>query len=58
MDKIKRTSLKLVFPDLGNPDLQKVRVNSDASHANLSTGALQGGFIVFIEGNGRVSPIV
>ena len=58
VDRVKRTGLKLVFLDLGNPDLWKVRVYSDASHANLSTGASQGGFIVFIEGNGRVSPIV
>ena len=31
---------------------------SDTSRAKLSTGALKGGFIVFIEGNERVSPIV
>ena len=47
-----------MFPDLGNADLWKVRVYGDALHANLSTGASQGGFIVFMEGNGRDSPTV
>ena len=46
-----------MFPDLGNSNLWKIRVYSNASQANLSTGALQGGFIVFIKGNGRASPI-
>ena len=36
----------------------KSKVYSDASHANLTNGASQGGFIVFIEGNGRLSPLV
>jgi len=58
IDKVKKSSLKLVFPDLGNPDLWKVKVYSDASHANLSNGASQGGYLVFIEGNGRLSPMV
>lgn len=44
--------------DLGDPDLWRVRVYSDASHANLPNGGSQGGLIVFIEGNGRLSPIV
>ena len=47
-----------MFPDLGNPDLWKVRVYGDEEHANLSTGASQGGFIVCIEGNERFTPIL
>ena len=35
-----------------------MRVCSDASDVNLSTGASQSGYIVFIEGNQRVSPTV
>lgn len=58
MDKVKKNKLKLVYPNLGNPDMWKVKVFSDASHANLSSGASQGGYLVFIEGNGRVAPIV
>ena len=46
------------FPCLGNPDLWKARVYSHALHANLSIGASLGGFMVFIEGNGRVSYIL
>ena len=47
-----------MFPDFENRDLWKVRVCSDASDVNLSTGASQSGYIVFIEGNRRVSPAV
>jgi hypothetical protein len=58
IDKLKKSQLKLVFPDLGNPDLWKINVYCDAAHANLPNGGSQGGFLVFIEGNERLSPLV
>ena len=58
VDRVKKSSPKLVFPNLENPELWKVKVYSDASHANLWNGASQGGYLVFIEGNGRLSPMV
>jgi hypothetical protein len=48
----------LVFPDLGNPSLWRVKVFSDASHANLINGSSQGGYVVFLEGNDRVAPVI
>lgn len=57
MNKVKRTSLKPVFPDLVNPDLWNVGAYKDSSHVDLSTGPLLGGVIVFIKENGRIFPI-
>ena len=55
---IKSRDVRLSFPSLG--DLEKIRVLafSDASHANLPSGASQGGFIVFLSGGGRVLPFM
>ena len=58
VEKVKKSNLKLVFPNLGNPELWRVKVFSDASHANLLNGSSQGGYVVFLEGNDRVSPLV
>ena len=58
VQKAKKTHLKLVFPDLGDPDLWKIRVYSDAAHASLSNQSSQAGYIVFVEGNGRLAPML
>ena len=48
----------MLFPRLGDV-VSKLRVvaYSDAAHANLPSGSSQGGMVVFLAGNGRVSPI-
>ena len=56
--KLKDNKLKLVFPNIGQPKKWKVITYGDAAHANLPSGASQGGTLVFLEGNGRVAPII
>ena len=56
--KLKSTSVKLAFPDLGNPEDIKVVAYSDATHASLPSEASQGGFIIFLRGNGSITPIM
>ena len=55
---MKSRDVRLSFPGLG--DIAKIQVMafSDASHANLPSGASQGGFIVFLSGGGRVLPFM
>ena len=48
----------LAFPALGDPKNLKVIAYSDATHASLPSGASQGALIVFLNGNGRVAPIM
>ena len=55
---MKSRDVQLKFPNLGNPDKIEVIVYSDASHANLPSGASQGGFIVFLSGNGKGCPFM
>ena len=55
--KLQMSKTGLVFPPLGDPKLIKIVVYQDASHANLPNGASQGGYLVFLCGNGRVAPI-
>ena len=55
---IKSRDVRLSFPSLGDPDKIQVITFSDASHANLPSGASQGGFIVFLSGGGRVLPFM
>ena len=45
--KLQSSTLRLVYPDLGNPGYLKVIVYGDATHANLPSGASQGAQIVF-----------
>ena len=56
--KLKSTQVKLVFPNLGDPQKLKVITYADAAHANLSSGASQGGLLVFLAGNGRIAPMI
>ena len=56
--KLKSTTSKLLFPELGNPEEFKVLAYSDATHASLPSGASHGALIVFLAGNGRVAPIM
>ena len=55
--KLQSSTLRLVYPDLGNPELLKVIVYGDATHASLPSGASQGALIVFLCGNERAAPI-
>ena len=56
--KLQATRVQLVFPGLGNPDKLEVVTYADASHANLPSGASQGGIIVFLTGKGHAAPIL
>ena len=55
--KLKKESLRIVYPSLGQPENIKVTVYGDGSHASLPSGASQGGNIVFVTGGGRSAPI-
>ena len=55
--KLKSEKVKLTFPNLGDVDKLEIVTYADASHANLPSGASQGGLIVFLAGNGRLAPI-
>ena len=55
--KLQMTKSRLLFPDLGDPRRLEVVVYKDAAHANLPSGASQGGNIIFLMGKGRVAPI-
>ena len=55
---IKSRDVRLFFPCLGDPKKIGVISFSDASHANLPSGASQGGFIVFLCGNNKVLPFM
>ena len=55
---IKSRDVQLTFPGLGDPNRIEVVAFSDASHANLPSGASQGGFIVFLAGGGRICPFM
>ena len=56
--KLQGNQLRLVFPKLG--DLRKLHIitYADAAHANLPSGASQGGILVLLAGNGKVAPIM
>jgi hypothetical protein len=56
--KLKNSTLRMVFPNLGNPSQIRVVAYADASHANLPSGGSQGGTLVLLEGNGKVAPII
>ena len=55
--KVKTQQSGIRFPNLGDPEDFRVIAYSDASHANLPSGASQGGCIVFVEGDAKVAPI-
>ena len=40
--KLQSSTLRLVYPDLGNPEYLKVVVYGDATHASVPSGASQG----------------
>ena len=50
--------VKINYRKLGNMKDVKLIVYADASHANLNDGSSQGAFIVFLQGNGKVSPLL
>ena len=54
-----QSTLRLVYPDLGNPEYLKVIVKGDATHASLPSGASQDAQIVFFVlcGNHRAVPV-
>ena len=47
----------LQFPSLGNLESLYITCFSDASFANLKSGASQGGFIIFLCGNEKFSQL-
>ena len=49
--KLKSSTLRLVYPDLGNTKYLKVIVYRDPTHANLHGGISQGAQILFLCGN-------
>ena len=51
--KLKSDQLKIVYPNLGEPEKMRVVVYGDGSHASLMSGASQGGNIVFLTGESR-----
>ena len=56
--KLKGVSSSLVFPNLGNHRKLEVHVYADAAHANLPSGASQGGILVFLVGGGYSAPVL
>ena len=46
IDKVKKNQVRIVFPDLGNPQYWEVFVYSDVTHASLPSGASQGAYII------------
>ena len=55
--KLKATNVKLKYPNLGDMNKLEVVTYADAAHANLPSGASQGGMIIFLAGNGKIAPI-
>ena len=55
--KLQSSTLRLVYPDLRNPEYRKVIVYGDATHASLPSGASQGAQTGFLCGNNRAVPI-
>ena len=49
--KLQSSTLRLVYPDLGNPQYLKVIVYGNATHASLPSGASKDAQIVFLCGN-------
>ena len=56
-EELKSSTLRLVYPDLGNPEYLKVIVYRDVTNASLPSGASQGAQMVFLCGNNRAVPI-
>ena len=57
MKKLHSSTLRLVYPDLENPEYLKVIVYRDATHASLPSGASQGAQMGLLCGNNRAVPI-
>ena len=55
--KMQSVNVKLLFPNLGDVSKLEIITFADAAHANLPSGASQGGLIVFLAGNGKLAPI-
>ena len=55
--KLQSSTLRLVYPDLRNPEYLKVIVYREVTHAGLPSGASQGTQTVFLRGNRRAVPI-
>ena len=57
IQKLKSTEVVLQFPSLGNLESLYITCFSDASLANLKSGASQEGFAIFLCGNEKYLPI-
>ena len=56
--KLKGENVKVLFIGLQDISDIKVVVYADASHANLPSGASQGGTIAFLECQGQMAPVI
>ena len=57
--KMKNTNyVKLKFPDLGQMAKAQIVGYADATYASLPDGSSQAAYVVFLEGKGKVAPVV
>ena len=56
--KLQSSTLRLAYPDLGNPEYLKNILYGDATHTSLPSGKYQGAPIVLLRGNNRAVPII
>ena len=52
---IKGEKVRLVYPNLGNPEALKIVIHADATHGSLPNGGSQGGWLVFVTRSKRVA---
>ena len=58
VSKLKKSNVSLTFKKLGSPKDLSVEVYTDATHASLSDGSSQGGFVIFLKGkSGQTVPM-
>ena len=55
VSKLKRNKVSIQYKNIGKPEQMRLKVYSDATHASLSDGSSQGGFVVLLEGSNQKS---
>ena len=55
VSKLKRNKVSIQYKNIGKPEQMRPKVYSDATHASLSDGSSQGGFVVLLEGSNHKS---
>ena len=53
--KMQDSKVILQYPDLGSPDHIKVVSYCEVTHESLPSGASQGAYLTFLQGNGKVA---